>query len=114
MILGIPKRMLIIGAVLIGIGLIYVVGQGKQFSSGASSGCRVTVTADVLNVRGAPLATAELVGKYNQNAEIDAQPEVQNGFRKLADNKWASTQFLKPVDEAKCTVPPPAPPSPAG
>ncbi|GAB3579388.1 hypothetical protein GCM10027445_47880 [Amycolatopsis endophytica] len=106
MFLGIPKRALIIVAVLAGIGLIYVMGTDKQSPEGAegggSSGCRVTVTADVLNVRAAPDAGSEIVGKFNQNAETDAQVEVQNGFRKLADDKWASTDYLQPVSGTNC------------
>ncbi|HKS49489.1 MAG TPA: SH3 domain-containing protein [Amycolatopsis sp.] len=106
MILGIPKRTLIILAVLAGIGLIYVLGMDKKASvsatGGGSPGCRVTVTADVLNVRSAPDPNAQIVGKFNQNAEAAAEPVVQNGWRKLAENKWAKTEFLKPVDGTNC------------
>ncbi|MDQ0377422.1 SH3 domain-containing protein [Amycolatopsis thermophila] len=105
MFLGIPKRALIIVAILAGVGLIYVMGNDQQASGGSGGGpggCRVTVTADVLNVRAAPDAGAEIVGKFNQNAETDAQIEVQNGFRKIAENKWASAEYLKPVSGANC------------
>ncbi|TNC21670.1 SH3 domain-containing protein [Amycolatopsis alkalitolerans] len=97
--------MLIIIAVLAAIGIIYVMGASKRASEGAtggSSGCKVTVTADVLNVRAAPDVHSEIVGKFKQNAETGAEPVVQNGFRKLADSKWAATDFLKPVDGATC------------
>jgi len=103
-ILGIPKRMLIIVVVLVGIGIIYVTGADKR-SAGASSsptGCKVTVVADVLNARSAPTADAGIVGKYNKDAQIDAQPVVQDGFRKIADNKWAKTEFLTPLAGSKC------------
>jgi hypothetical protein len=103
-ILGIPKRMLIIVVVLVGIGIIYVTGADKR-SAGASSsptGCKVAVVADVLNARSAPAAGAGIVGKYNKDAQIDAQPVVQDGFRKIADNKWAKTEFLTPVAGSKC------------
>lgn len=106
MLLGIPKRLLIIAAVLVGIGIIYVMGVDKRASEGAtgggSTGCEVTVTADVLNVRAAPDINAEIVGKFNQNAQTGAEPVVQDGFRKLAENKWAKTDFLQPVDATKC------------
>lgn len=106
MLLGIPKRLLIIAAVLVGIGIIYVMGLDKRASEGAtgggSTGCEVTVTADVLNVRAAPDINAEIVGKFNQNAQTGAEPVVQDGFRKLAENKWAKTDFLQPVDATKC------------
>jgi hypothetical protein len=103
--LGIPKRRLIIGAVLAGIGLIYVMGTDKQPAGAAGSsptGCKVAVTADVLNARSAPASSAGIAGKYNKDAQIDAQPVVQDGFRKIADNKWAATEFLKPLDGSHC------------
>lgn len=105
MIMGIPKRVFIIVAVLVGIGLIYVVGADKRASSqdgAGDSGCRVTVTADVLNVRAAPDSNAKIVDKLNHNMEIPAETQVQNGFRKLADDKWASNEFLQPVEGANC------------
>jgi hypothetical protein len=102
-ILGIPKRAVIIAAVLAGIGLIYVMGADRRAASqSGTTGCRVTVTADVLNVRAAPESNAPVVGKFNRDAETGAETQVQNGFRKLADNKWASSEFLKPVDGANC------------
>jgi hypothetical protein len=103
-ILGIPKRMLIIVVVLVGIGIIYVTGADKRAADASSSptGCKVTVVADVLNARSAPAADAGIVGKYNKDAQIDAQPVVQDGFRKIADNKWAKTEFLTPLAGSKC------------
>jgi len=100
-----PKRTVIIFAVLVGIGLIYLLGSNKgdsQGITGGSTGCKMTVTADVLNVRSAPDPNAQVVDKYNKNAQTPAEPVVQNGFRKLADNRWAKTEFLKPVDGANC------------
>jgi hypothetical protein len=104
--LGIPKKILIIAAAGIA-GFIFLMGLGKNISSGSpgdspSGGCKVNVTADVLNVRAQPAQNAPIVGKYQRDAKTDAQPEVQNGFRKIADNKWASAEFLIPVDGAKC------------
>lgn len=105
MVLGLPKKVVVIAVVLIGIGIIYVMGVNKRASEGAtggSTGCKVTVTADVLNVRNAPDPNAGIVGKFNQNAETGAEVDVQNGFRKLADNKWAKTDFLRPVAGTNC------------
>lgn len=106
MFLGIPKKIFIIAAAGIA-GFIFIMGLGKNVSeagsSSPSSGCKVTVTADVLNVRAQPAPGAQIVGKYQRNAETEAQLEVQNGFRKLAENKWAATEFLTPVNGAKCT-----------
>jgi hypothetical protein len=104
-ILGIPKKALIIIATLVGLLLIYSMGADKGSagaSGGSPTGCKVAVTADVLNARSAPVATAEIVGKYNKDAQIDAQPVVQDGFRKIADNKWAKTEFLTPLAGSNC------------
>lgn len=105
MIMGIPKRVFIIVAVLVGIAFIYVIGADKRASSqdgAGDTGCRVTVTADVLNVRAAPDPNAKIVDKLNQNMETPAEAQVQNGFRKLADDKWAANEFLQPVQGTNC------------
>jgi len=103
-ILGIPKRIVIIIAVVVGIVLIYVSGSDKQSAGATSSptGCKVAVVADVLNVRSAPDPAAGIVGKYNKDAQVDAQPVVQGGFRKIAEGKWAKTEFMQPVAGSKC------------
>ncbi|WP_246009698.1 hypothetical protein [Actinokineospora cianjurensis] len=62
----------------------------------------MAVTADVLNVRAAPEAAAAVVGKFKTGAETDAEKVVQNGFRKLGENRWAATEFLKPLDGRDC------------
>ncbi|PRX43304.1 hypothetical protein B0I33_11637 [Prauserella shujinwangii] len=104
MLLGIPKKTLIIVAVLAGVVLIYALGSGERPSEAesGSAGCRVAVTADVLNVRSGPGLGHGIVGKFQQNAETDAEPLVRNGFRKLAEGRWAADEFLDPVDGARC------------
>lgn len=103
--LGIPKRTLIIVAVLAGVAYVYALGSDQRSSNaetGAPPACRVTVTADILNVRAGPGMDAEIVGKLKQNTETDAQPLVRNGFRELAEGRWAADEFLEPVDGARC------------
>lgn len=104
MILGIPKKTLLIVAVLVGIGWVYLQGAGPKTSEGAETpaACRMTVNADVLNVRGGATTEADIVGKLKQEAETNAEPVVENGFRKLAENKWAAEEFLQPIDGARC------------
>lgn len=107
------KRGVIIAAVLIVVGIIYVVNvNNKAADNGGSpngaaavmggTGCQVTITADVLNVRSLPDAHSQIVGKFNRNAKTDAQPVVQNGFRKLADDKWVSAEYAQPVAGSNC------------
>lgn len=108
MVLGVPKRILIIIAVVIGIGFIYLTGANERTSEGAEgggagpTGCRMVVTADVLNVRAGPGTNTDIVGKFKENAETDAELEVRDGFRKLGENRWASAEFLKPMGGANC------------
>jgi len=100
----VPKRTLMIGG-----GLVLVVGMysmgSDQNAAEPTSGqaqCKVSVTADVLNVRAAPDAKAEVVGKFKQGVETAADPQVQNGFRKIGENRWAANDFLKPLDGHNC------------
>ncbi|MFC4004478.1 SH3 domain-containing protein [Prauserella oleivorans] len=105
MVLGIPKRTLIILAVLVGVVVIYAIGSDQRSSGAegsASGGCTVTVTADILNVRSAPSLQGEIVGKLEQDAETEATKVVQNGFRRIDENRWAADEFLEPVDGASC------------
>lgn len=104
MILGIQKKVLIIGAFVIAAGWMYLNGSASPFSEGAESGsaCQMTVHADVLNVRAAPDGGADVVEKFKQDAELGAMPVVQNGFRQLSEGRWASEEFLKPVGGAVC------------
>lgn len=110
MILGIPKRALIVAAVLVGIALIYILGNAEQKrgadpgSTGGDGGpgCRFTVSADVLNVRSSPSTQAKILGKVHEDDTVDAQPTVRNGFRKLADQGWVAEEYLTPLDGASC------------
>ena len=89
---------------------MYVLGKDKQDANSANpaapaasaSACRVAVTADVLNVRASPDAKAQIVGKFQRNAEADAEEVVQNGFRKLAEGRWVANDFVKPLQGRDC------------
>lgn len=96
---GMSKRMLIVIGLLVVVFVMFVVQGGKKGNAqtGTGGGCQVQVTADVLNIRTSPDAKAAVVGKLNTGAITAAQATQQNGYRKLADNRWASAQFLKPV-----------------
>ncbi|MGH3433136.1 MAG: SH3 domain-containing protein [Thermocrispum sp.] len=110
MILGIPKRALFVAAVLVGVTLIYILGNGDRTpggngggsTGGNDPGCQFTVSADVLNVRASPSTRANVVGKVTEEDTVDAEPTVRNGFRKLAEDGWAAEEFLAPVDGASC------------
>ncbi|RZS36898.1 hypothetical protein EV193_106132 [Herbihabitans rhizosphaerae] len=110
------KRVLIIIAVAAGVLVLYLLGSEKQrekaaaspggqtssSSSSSSTQCRMVVTADILNVRSSPEQNAPKVGSYKKDAQTDAEKTVQNGFRKLSDNRWASADFLKALPGRDC------------
>ena len=103
MILGIPKKMLmIIGAVAAVVIVIALSQKGQADAQGSPTGCKVSVTADVLNARATAAGNGKIVGKYVRGAEFDAQTVVQNGFRKVAEGKWVANDFVQPVSGAKC------------
>lgn len=104
----IPKQPLVTGCILAGVLVLYASGGDKQGTSSApepaasSSTCRVTVTANALNVRAAPGTNAKIVGTVKRGDQIDAQKTVQNGFRRISDNRWISTKYLAPVPGGGC------------
>jgi uncharacterized protein YgiM (DUF1202 family) len=63
---------------------------------GGSRRCTVTVIADVLNVRAGPGTQHPTVDQLSGGAVVDAEPETSDGFRKLAENRWVSSQFVRP------------------
>jgi hypothetical protein len=98
--------MILIGG---GAGLLAIVYGGDKQPQDAAAAvnpaqCRVTVTADVLNVRAAPALDAPIVGKFRKDAETDADKVVENGFRKIANDKWASDEFLAPKAGHDCST----------
>ena len=53
-----------------------------------------------------PLAPAldpgNVVGELNRGDQANAVKVVQNGFRKLAEGRWVSDEYAKPVDGSNC------------
>lgn len=103
------KRTLIAVALLAGVGILYVQGDDQRGGTTpegtptSSSQCRVASTADGVRVRSAPaLDPANVVDEMAAGEESDASTEVQNGFRKLAEGRWVSVDFTKPLAGTKC------------
>lgn len=98
---GLSKRMLIVVGVLVVVAVLFFVQDSKkpgtQNASSSSGTCQMQVTADILNVRSAPSGTAKVVSTLANGAIKSATSTVQNDFRELAPNQWASNQFLKAV-----------------
>jgi hypothetical protein len=102
-----PKRTLVIGGALAAVLVLYVLGSEQKRDqntepAAGSTQCRVTVTADGLRVREAPSLEARIVGRFALGNETDADRVVQNGFRKISDNRWVSAEFVKPLAGRDC------------
>jgi hypothetical protein len=104
---GLSKR----GMALIGGGaavlalMVYGDEQPQNAEAAANPAeCRVTVTADVLNVRATPALDAPIVGKFLKDAETSADKIVENGFRKIANDRWAAEEFLMPKEGHDCAA----------
>lgn len=103
MILGFPKRTVMIAAVLAGLAFFFVFGGDKWISQGFAAGpCQFTVSADALNVRGAPHAKAPVVGKVKDGETVNAYPVVKNGFRMLAETRWVADRYLDQRKGSAC------------
>lgn len=104
------KRTLIAIALLGGVLVLYVLGSEKRNAEGKDSEpaaettqCRVESTVDGLNVRSAPaLDPANVVDQLGAGDEADADKTVQNGFRKLVNGHWVSTDYVKAIEGRDC------------
>ncbi|WP_309117213.1 SH3 domain-containing protein [Saccharothrix sp.] len=101
--LGIPLRGMIVIGVLGAAGLMYVANGGKQLvPEPTAQECKVTVTADILNVRSGPADTQPIVATVQRDAVVKAERLVQNGFRLLSDGRWVNDQFVTPTSDSNC------------
>jgi hypothetical protein len=101
------KRTLVIGAILVAVLVLYVLGSEKRRDGNAepaadANQCRVTVVADVLRVHEGPELASKVVDRLTKGQETNADRLVQNGFRKLGDNRWVSVDFAQPVAGRNC------------
>ncbi|MEU4740852.1 SH3 domain-containing protein [Actinosynnema sp. NPDC023658] len=102
---GIPVRGVVVVGVLAAAGLMYVANDGRRLGveEVASHECKVTVIADVLNVRSGPADTQPIVATMRRDAVVRAEPRVENGFRLLADGRWVKEEFVTPTSDSSCT-----------
>ncbi|MGH3827178.1 MAG: SH3 domain-containing protein [Pseudonocardiaceae bacterium] len=70
-------------------------------ASGTGS-CRVTVTADSLNVRSGPDSFASVVQTYRMGEVISADRTVLNDYRQLGPDRWAAQEYLDPTPGSNC------------
>lgn len=96
MILGLPKRTMMIAGVAVVLAFFFLFGGNRWISQGFASGpCEFTVSADALNVRAAPHAKAPVVDKIAEGEKVKAYPVVKGGFRMLAETRWVADSYLE-------------------
>lgn len=77
--------------------------QAPASTADGSTGCRLEVTADELNVRSEPRQDAPLAGTLTRGTVVDGTLIVTNFYRQLEDGTWAVTEFLTPVPGSICS-----------
>lgn len=100
--LGIPVRGMIVMGVLAAAGVMYVANNLKTAEPSAPAECRITVIADVLNVRSGPADTQPIVSTMPRDAVIRAERTVENGYRMLDVGKWVHEEFVTPTSDSNC------------
>lgn len=95
---------LISGAVLTLVALIHRGGvdELQAYPADGSTGCRLEVAVDELNVQAAPIANAELIEVLRRGAQVDGTRTITDGFRELEGGHWAVNQFLTPLPGSDC------------
>ena len=102
---GIPVRGMIVIGVLVGAGLMYAANGGKPMGEAdASTTCRMTVTADVLNVRSGPADTQPILSTLQRDAVTRAERKVENGYRMLDTGRWVNEEFVAPTSDSECAA----------
>lgn len=88
--------------ILVGTGVVLLAiisgGNRDDDDDGGQSGggCEVEVIAeDLLNVRDGPGTDHTTVDQLEPGDVVQAQREVVDGFRKLDDDRWVATEFIK-------------------
>jgi hypothetical protein len=103
--LGVPARGLVVLGVLAVAGLMYVANGGERLGAEGSGGqgCRVTVVADILNVRSGPADTQPIVSTMRRDFVVQAERRVENGFRMLSEGRWVKEEFVAPTPDSDCS-----------
>lgn len=77
-------------------------GSLDNVPADGSTGCRLEVTTDQLNVRAGPVADSELLGTVTRSQVLDGTTTVTDGFRELEDGRYVADEFLTPVPGTDC------------
>ncbi|MEU7479464.1 hypothetical protein AB0A63_25985 [Lentzea sp. NPDC042327] len=94
--------MIVIGVLGVA-GVMYVANGGKPMGTDkADQVCKITVTADILNVRSGPGDMQPIVSTMPRDAVTDASDRVENGYRMLSDRRWVNGQFVALTSDSTC------------
>ncbi|MGW0518888.1 SH3 domain-containing protein [Crossiella sp. NPDC003009] len=101
------RPVLLVGAAAIGLFVLSFGSdaQGDKPGDKPADGqprCEFHVQADLLNVRSGPGPGHKVVTRLRKDALTGGHGETKDGFRKLADDRWAATEFLKPDSRNTC------------
>ncbi|MER5390213.1 SH3 domain-containing protein [Saccharopolyspora sp. NPDC002686] len=97
----VPRSLLLIGAGAIG--ALYLTSTHEVGSApDPPQHCSFHVAADVLNVRSGPGPAEHQVDTLRQGDQVNALPNVVDGFRDLGDGRWAAQQYLLPAPGSAC------------
>ncbi|GAA3992302.1 hypothetical protein GCM10022247_09300 [Allokutzneria multivorans] len=92
------RPLLLIGAAVAGFIVLSNMGAAPQAPElvGGVQRCDFKVTADLLNVRTGPSTQYPVAAKLRRDALTPGTVELDNGFRKLGNERWVADQFLSP------------------
>jgi hypothetical protein len=93
---------MVVGALLAVLAIIDRGGVGELTAADGSTGCRLEVVADELNVRAEASTDSELVQILKRGDVVDGTREVVDGFRRLENDRWASDAFLSALPNTNC------------
>jgi hypothetical protein len=93
---------LVAGVVLALLAILDRGGLNEVSAADGSTGCKLEVIADQLNVRTGPSPDATLVETLPRGTHIDGTRVVTDGFRELEEGRWAADEFLAPLPGTNC------------
>ncbi|WP_406688722.1 SH3 domain-containing protein [Saccharopolyspora sp. ID03-671] len=98
--LPVPRPVLLAGVGLIAV--VYAMGADRDSDAAKPDDCAFQVSADALNVRSAPDEEASRVDRLGAGEQVEATPNVVDGFREIGSGRWAATEFLVPLPGSAC------------
>lgn len=99
--MAIPHQRLWVTGGIVLVGVVVLTAEHEEEPS-KTPRCEVEVTADVLNVRGGAGTRFDVLDRLREGDRIEAMPVVRNGFRQLAEGRWAASRYLVVTERSGC------------